>query len=308
MIKVENKAEYLDISITGDIVDDGSTCWYSESDHFTYPTAVYEQLQKNPNKPLNVRINSLGGDVFAGIGIYNILKSHKAKSTARIEGIAGSSASIIAFGCDEIILPKNGYLMIHKPLVNVFGNALELQSKIELLDKIQSGIVDSYMSKSKVSREKVNDLVNNETWLQGLDARQYFDIIVEDSEVKNCTSSIMNKTELPDFIKSKVVNEEMNEEFMKKQNEENQPDKSDQNEEKVDKYSKENIDKVMREISKALSNLSKTIEDFNSDEKKNEDNNDEKKYEEKKELNEDSTDDNTMSIENKILNALSEEV
>lgn len=304
MIKVENKAECLDISITGDIVDDGSISWYNESDHFTYPTAVYEQLQKNPNKPLNVRINSLGGDVFAGIGIYNILKSHKAKSTARIEGIAGSSASIIAFGCDEIILPKNGYFMVHKPMVNVFGNALELQSKIELLDKIQSGIVDSYMSKSKVSREKVNDLVNNETWLQGLDARQYFDITVEDSEVKNCTSSIMNKTELPDFIKSKVVNEEMNEEFMKKQNEENQPGESDQNDEKVDKYSKENIDKIMREISKALSNLSKTIEDFNSDEKKNEDNSDE----EKKEVNEDSKDDNTMSIENKILNALSEEV
>lgn len=305
MIKVENKAECLDISITGDIIDDGSTCWYNESDHFTYPTAVYEQLQKNPNKPLNVRINSLGGDVFAGIGIYNILKSHKAKSTARIEGIAGSSASIIAFGCDEIILPKNGYLMIHKPLVNVFGNALELQSKIELLDKIQSGIVDSYMSKSKVSREKVNDLVNNETWLQGLDARQYFDITVEDSEVKNCTSSIMNKTELPDFIKSKVVNEEMNEEFTKKQNEENvEPNKSNENEEKVDKYSKENIDKIMSEISKALSTLSKSIEEFNNDEKKNhEDDNDEKK-----EVNEDSKDDNTMSIENKILNALSEEV
>lgn len=306
MIKVENKAECLDISITGDIIDDGSTCWYNESDHFTYPTAVYEQLQKNPNKPLNVRINSLGGDVFAGIGIYNILKSHKAKSTARIEGIAGSSASIIAFGCDEIILPKNGYLMVHKPIVNAFGNTIELQSKIELLDKIQSGIVDSYMSKSKVSREKVNDLVNNETWLQGLDARQYFDITVEDSEVKNCTSSIMNKTELPDFIKPKVVNEEMNEEFTKKQNEENQPDKSNENEEKVDKYSKENIDKIMSDLSKALSNISKTIEGFNNDEKKNDE--EKKDDEEKKEVNEDSKGDNKMSIENKILNALSEEV
>ena len=48
------------------------------------------------NKPINLRINSLGGDVFDGMAMYNVIKRREAKTTVYIEGIAASIATIIA--------------------------------------------------------------------------------------------------------------------------------------------------------------------------------------------------------------------
>ena len=48
---------------------------------------------------LDIFINSPGGDVFAGITIYNMLKRHKAAKTVHVDGLAASSASIVAMRC-----------------------------------------------------------------------------------------------------------------------------------------------------------------------------------------------------------------
>src|SRR4051812_45026715 len=50
---------------------------------------------------INVRINSNGGDVFAGIAIYNSLINHGARIVVYVDGIAASIASVIAMAGDE---------------------------------------------------------------------------------------------------------------------------------------------------------------------------------------------------------------
>ncbi len=47
-------------------------------------------------KNLSIRINSPGGDVFAAQAIFSILKSHSSIKTVYVDGLAASSASIIA--------------------------------------------------------------------------------------------------------------------------------------------------------------------------------------------------------------------
>ena len=102
-------------------------------------------------------------------------------------------------------MPKNSYLMIHKPFCRAVGNANELRATIELLDKIQSNIVDVYMTHSKVDATVINELVDNETWLTGEEATEYFDVILTDSlNILNCVSNI-NYNNMPDFISSKEV-------------------------------------------------------------------------------------------------------
>src|SRR5690625_4825000 len=63
---------------------------------------------------LDIYINSGGGSVFTGMAIYNMLKRHKAHKRVIVDGLAGSIASVIAMAGDEIIIPSNAYLMIHK--------------------------------------------------------------------------------------------------------------------------------------------------------------------------------------------------
>ena len=95
--------------------------------------------------------------------------------------------------------------MVHKPFCRAFGNANELKATIELLDKIQSNIVDVYMTHSKVDATVINELVDNETWLTGEEATKYFDVILTDSlNILNCVSDI-NYNNMPDFISNKEV-------------------------------------------------------------------------------------------------------
>jgi ATP-dependent protease ClpP protease subunit len=49
------------------------------------------ELKNLKDRPVNLRINSLGGDVFNGMAIYNVLKKRQNKTTVYIEGIAASN-------------------------------------------------------------------------------------------------------------------------------------------------------------------------------------------------------------------------
>ena len=139
---------------------------------------------------VDVRINSPGGSVFGGNAIANLLKTVPGRKVAYVDGICASIATVIAMSCDEIIMPNNGIFMIHKPLCGVQGNADAMRKQIAILDKIQDGLVDTYMSRAKenVSRETINELVNAETWMTAKEAASYFDNIT--IENKKCKRSI----------------------------------------------------------------------------------------------------------------------
>lgn len=72
-------------------------------------------LAKVSSKVLNVEINSPGGDVFAGLAIYNALKGSGKEIVVKVMGVAASAASLIAMAGDKIIMPKNTFMMIHNP-------------------------------------------------------------------------------------------------------------------------------------------------------------------------------------------------
>lgn len=159
---------------------------------------------------LDIHINSGGGSVFGGIAIYNLLKNYKAKKTVYIDGIAASIASVIAMAGDKIIMPKNATLMVHKPSNSYFWtsmNADELRKDAEILDNCQKAIINTYMERAKenVSRETIEKIVNDETWLIGEDALEYFDLeIHEGVEAEACVSDYFEKYErIPDGIKNK---------------------------------------------------------------------------------------------------------
>lgn len=160
---------------------------------------------------LDIHINSGGGSVFGGIAIYNILKRCKAKKTVYIDGIAASIASVIAMAGDKIIMPKNATLMVHKPSTSYFWtsmNADELRKDADMLDNCQKAIINTYMDKAKenVTRETIEKIVNDETWLIGEEALEYFDLeIQQDVEATACTSDYFEKyNRTPEEIKQKT--------------------------------------------------------------------------------------------------------
>ncbi len=120
---------------------------------------------------ITVRLNSAGGDVFAGLHIYQLLKEHKAKVTVRVEGLAASIASIIACAGDTVIMPKGSMMMIHNPWTSVWGaEANDLRHTADVMDKIRDAMVEVYMDKTGMSAEELIALMDAETWMTATDA------------------------------------------------------------------------------------------------------------------------------------------
>jgi ATP-dependent protease ClpP protease subunit len=119
---------------------------------------------------IDLRIHSPGGEVLDGWAIANGLKNHPAKVVARVEGMAASMGSVIAMAADEVEMPRNAYLMIHNVSGGVWGEAEELRSAADLVEKLQDDIVDFYAERSGVERDEVAEMMRVETWMNGEDA------------------------------------------------------------------------------------------------------------------------------------------
>jgi len=177
-MKIKNITDTkADIMIYGDIVGEG----WRETD--ICPADIIDRLKKVGSKDLDIYINSGGGNVFAGIAIYNLLKRHRGKKTVYIDAVAGSIASVIAMAGDDICMYKNSFLVIHKPTSAVdSGNAEDFRKCADELDNIQNTIQEIYKSRLKNESyfETVIDMINEETWLNAEKAAEYFNIKVLD--------------------------------------------------------------------------------------------------------------------------------
>jgi ATP-dependent Clp protease protease subunit len=119
---------------------------------------------------LTVRINSPGGDLFAANAIYNILKNHSARITAYVDGLAASAATIVLMAGDEIIIPRNGMLMIHNPSTGCWGDARDHRKMADMLDTARETMLATYEARTGQTRDKLISLLNSETWLTAKDA------------------------------------------------------------------------------------------------------------------------------------------
>lgn len=183
-----------DLLFYGDIV---SETWQSELyEDDMAPGDVKKFLdQLDGTENINIHINSGGGSVFGGIAIYNMLRRNNAHKTVYVDGLAASIASVIMMAGDEIVMPKNATVMIHKPSASYFfttKNADDLRKDAESLDTCQEAIMQTYMTKAKVDKEEIEQKVNDETWLTGEEAAELFDIKVEEAnDAVACAGSSM---------------------------------------------------------------------------------------------------------------------
>lgn len=165
-----NDSNSADIFIYGDIV---SYRW-DESD--TSASSFKEDLDNLGDvSTINLYINSPGGSVFEGIAIHNMLKRHKAKVNVYIDALAASIASVIAMAGDTIYMPKNSMLMIHNPWTFTYGNAAELRKMADDLDRIGNSSKQTYLQKAgdKLTEEKLQEMLDAETWLSADEAFEY---------------------------------------------------------------------------------------------------------------------------------------
>jgi len=164
--KGDDGQESVELRIEGDIVDDDEAWlyeWFGMPS--TSPNAFKEELSQYKNRDITVWIDSYGGSVFAAAGIYNALKEHNGKITVKIDSKAMSAASVIAMAGDEILMSPVSIMMIHNPLTGVIGEAKDLRHAADVLDEVKESIINAYVTKTKRSRNKISQMMDEETWM-----------------------------------------------------------------------------------------------------------------------------------------------
>lgn len=198
-LEIKNINGNSSIRFDGDIVDSD---WDKWNDTDSCPSDVLEALN-GLSGDLDIYINSSGGSVFSGMSIYNILSRYKGNKTVYVDGLAGSIASVIAMAGDKIVMPKNSFLMIHKPLCIVGGNSNDFRKMADTLDTIEQGIINVYATKLKdgANIDDIKSMVNNETWLTGEQAAQYFNIEVAEA---NNAIAFIQKNDFENYLNDKL--------------------------------------------------------------------------------------------------------
>jgi Protease subunit of ATP-dependent Clp proteases len=171
------EAGALDLYLYDDIVPDGEDWWTGEPiPSATSASTVQQMIQDAGNiAAINVYINSYGGDVKEGIGIYSLLVRSKAYVTAYIDGFACSVASVIAMAADKVVMGSNTLMMVHNASAGAFGTSADLRKAADDLDVINSQAIKSYQDKAgdKLPPETLQQLLDNETWLTAEQCIQY---------------------------------------------------------------------------------------------------------------------------------------
>lgn len=167
--------------------------WLTEDEYFTGAAEFVRELDTVPGD-LELHVNSPGGEVFEGFAIYNALAAFRARGhrvTGVVDGSAMSIASVLLMACDRVIMPANSFQMIHYPWSTVTGNALELLSAAEDLEKLGGQIVDIYAARGNADRDRIAELMRGAEGTDGsfLTAAECADLGLCDEVIPNVAAA-----------------------------------------------------------------------------------------------------------------------
>lgn len=141
------------------------------------PTQFKSFISKlEDGEELQVQINSPGGSVYAGIAIANMIKQlsmNGHKTTAFVEGLAASIASVIMCACDKVVMGESSLCMIHNCWSVVQGDSNTLRKEADTMDVMNEAIISFYKSKFDLSAEILKEMMNQETWFSGKEAANF---------------------------------------------------------------------------------------------------------------------------------------
>lgn len=161
-------------AIYGAIVD---TDEERESFEDVTPTQFRAFIAKlEEGEELQIAINSPGGSVYGGIAISNMIRQLSAnghKTTAYVEGLAASIASVIMCACDKVVMGESSLVMIHNCWSIVQGDSNTLRKEADTMDVMNDAIISFYKSKFDLSAEVLKQMMDAETWFSGREAQDF---------------------------------------------------------------------------------------------------------------------------------------
>jgi ATP-dependent protease ClpP protease subunit len=174
------------INVDGYIGDGGFSAQY-----------IKNALANAGKDEVELRINSLGGDVGHAIAIKDALQAH-GNVTALYSGASASSGTIISMGCKKVLMTKDSFYLVHKPMVGVdiWASMNEDQLK-DLIAKLSAQLDNAtkwtlqiagiYCDKTGKPAKQILEVMKKGTWLNAEEAMNlgFVDEIITPDTITN---------------------------------------------------------------------------------------------------------------------------
>lgn len=121
---------------------------------------------------ITFRINSVGGDLYAGIAICNRIAELKGNTVTVVDGLAASAASIILQGGKVRKAFAGSQVMIHGASVFLYGS-YNAHDAAQVLKRIEGGnksALETYANRTGKEKGYIKSLMDREEWMTGQEA------------------------------------------------------------------------------------------------------------------------------------------
>lgn len=173
---VVNDDGSAEVNMYGEVVDRRPTDFWTGKPidgNFIVLSEFLRDLDELRDKSsITVHINSVGGDMYAGIAIYNRLKELSGHVTTVNDGLAASAGSLIFMAGDTRKVNAGSNIMIHGAAGLLWGyyQVQDLRAAIKQLEAHNKAAVNIYAERTGRPAEEIKPMVDRETWLTGQDA------------------------------------------------------------------------------------------------------------------------------------------
>lgn len=129
----------------------------------------------NPGRDIQIYINSPGGSVYAGLGIYDTMQFITSDVSTICTGMAASMGAVLmcAGKKGKRTALKHSRIMIHQPLGGAQGQASDMEITVKEIQKLKKELYDIIAFHSGQPFKKIEKDSDRDYWLTANEAKEY---------------------------------------------------------------------------------------------------------------------------------------
>lgn len=114
--------------------------------------------------PINLHIQSLGGNLMTSLAVIDFIKSSKIPIHSYVDGYAASCGSIIAVVCHKRYISKNSFILMHQLSSGASGKYSAIRQEMSNMDSFMTTIKNIYLENTKIKEEEVDEILKGDIW------------------------------------------------------------------------------------------------------------------------------------------------
>ena len=129
----------------------------------------------DPGKDISIYINSPGGSVYAGLGIYDTMQFISSPVATICTGMAASMAAVLLVAGAEgkRSALTHSRVMIHQPMGGAQGQASDIEITAREIMKTKRELYEILSAHSGVALKKIEKDADRDYWLSAREAKEY---------------------------------------------------------------------------------------------------------------------------------------